>query len=88
MLCGSAFLQRCLVELGVPASKLRVHYVGVPIPELTSVDSGRGADTEVRLVAVSRLAAVPEVAEAEINPLIVHAEGQGVTVADAWVVRA
>lgn len=40
------------------------------------------------IVAVSRLAAVPEVAEAEINPLIIHAEGHGVTVADAWVVRA
>jgi acyl-CoA synthetase (NDP forming) len=40
------------------------------------------------IVAASRLAALPEVAEAEINPLIIHAEGQGVTVADAWVVRA
>jgi len=40
------------------------------------------------IVAVSRLAALTEVAEAEINPLIIHAEGQGVTVADAWVVRA
>ena len=40
------------------------------------------------IVAVSRLATVAEVAEAEINPLIVHAEGQGVTVADAWVVRS
>jgi acyl-CoA synthetase (NDP forming) len=36
--------------------------------------------------AVSRLALLPDVAEAEINPLMVHAEG--VTVADAWVVRA
>ena len=39
------------------------------------------------IVAVSRLATVAEVSEAEINPLIIHAEGQGVTVADAWVVR-
>ena len=39
------------------------------------------------IVAVSRLAAYPAVAEAEINPVIVHAEGQGITVADAWVVR-
>jgi acetate---CoA ligase (ADP-forming) len=38
------------------------------------------------VVAVSRLAARPDVAEAEINPLIVGREG--VTVADAWVVRA
>lgn len=40
------------------------------------------------IVAVSRLAALPGVREAEINPLIVHAEGQGVTVADAWIVPA
>lgn len=39
------------------------------------------------VVAVSRLAALPGLAEAEINPLIVHAEGGGVTVADAWIVR-
>ncbi|MCA3426987.1 MAG: hypothetical protein INF34_09810, partial [Roseomonas sp.] len=40
------------------------------------------------VVAASLLAAQPGVAEAEINPLIIHAEGQGVTVADAWVVPA
>ncbi len=40
------------------------------------------------IVAVSRLATVSDVAEAEINPLIIHGEGEGVTVADAWVVRA
>lgn len=40
------------------------------------------------VVALSRLAAHDDIAEAEINPLIIHAEGQGVTVADAWVVRA
>jgi acyl-CoA synthetase (NDP forming) len=39
------------------------------------------------VVAVSRLAALEAVAEAEINPLMVHAEGGGVTVADAWIVR-
>ncbi len=39
------------------------------------------------VAAVSRLAALPEVAEAEINPLIIGPEGAGVTVADAWVVR-
>jgi len=38
------------------------------------------------VVAVSRLAAVDAVSEAEVNPLIIHAEGGGVTVADAWVV--
>jgi hypothetical protein len=40
------------------------------------------------VVAASRLAARPDVAEAEINPLIVGRGGEGVTVADAWVVRA
>ncbi len=38
------------------------------------------------IVAVSRLAALPEIREAEINPLMIHQEG--LTVADAWVVRA
>jgi acyl-CoA synthetase (NDP forming) len=38
------------------------------------------------VVAVSRLAALDAVAEAEINPLIIGREGEGVTVADAWVV--
>ena len=37
------------------------------------------------VVAVSRLALRPDIAEAEINPLLVHE--RGVTVADAWVVR-
>jgi acyl-CoA synthetase (NDP forming) len=40
------------------------------------------------VVAVSRLAGLDTVKEAEINPLIVGAEGQGVTVADAWIVPA
>ena len=40
------------------------------------------------VVAVSRLAARGDIAEAEINPLIIHAESAGVTVADAWVVPA
>ncbi|NOG71100.1 acetate--CoA ligase family protein [Roseicella sp. DB1501] len=38
------------------------------------------------VAAVSRLAARPDIREAEINPLIIHAENRGVTVADAWVV--
>ncbi len=38
------------------------------------------------IVAVSRLAAMDGVAEAEINPLMIHESG--VTVADAWVVKA
>lgn len=40
------------------------------------------------VVAVSRLATLGGVREAEINPLIIHAEGAGVTVADAWIVPA
>lgn len=38
------------------------------------------------VVAASCLAAREDIAEAEINPLIIHGEGEGVTVADAWVV--
>ncbi len=40
------------------------------------------------VVCLSRLAARADVAEAEVNPAIVGPEGEGVTVADAWVVRA
>jgi acyl-CoA synthetase (NDP forming) len=40
------------------------------------------------VVAVSRLATLDGVREAEINPLMVHAEGAGVTVADARIVPA
>ncbi|WP_135466475.1 acetate--CoA ligase family protein [Crenalkalicoccus roseus] len=39
------------------------------------------------VAALSRLAAREDIAEAEINPLIIGPEGEGVTVADAWVVR-
>ncbi len=39
------------------------------------------------VVAISRLAAREDVAEAEINPVIVGPEGEGIIVADAWVVR-
>jgi acyl-CoA synthetase (NDP forming) len=38
------------------------------------------------IVAVSRLAGVPEVTEAEINPLIILRDGDGVVMADALVV--
>ncbi len=40
------------------------------------------------IVAVSRLAAVETVSEAEINPLIVLREGQGVVMADALIASA
>ncbi len=39
------------------------------------------------VVAVSQLAAREDVQEAEINPVIVAPEGEGIIVADAWVVR-
>lgn len=39
------------------------------------------------IAAFSRLAAREDIAEAEINPLIIGREGEGVSVADAWVVR-
>ncbi len=40
------------------------------------------------IVAFSRLAALGGIAEAEINPLIIGREGEGVIVADAWLVPA
>jgi hypothetical protein len=40
------------------------------------------------IAAFSRLAGMPAVAEAEINPLIVLREGQGVVMADALIARA
>ncbi|MBK1658731.1 acetate--CoA ligase family protein [Paracraurococcus ruber] len=40
------------------------------------------------VVALSRLAAREDIAEAEINPLIIHPGSEGVTVADAWAVPA
>ncbi len=40
------------------------------------------------VAAFSRLAGLPEVAEAEINPMIVLPEGEGVVMADALLVRA
>lgn len=58
---------------------------------LTPITGWRGlpkGDAEAlarAIVAVSRLALRPDIAEAEINPLLVHENG--VTVADAWVVR-
>ncbi|TQF78720.1 hypothetical protein FK498_08475, partial [Elioraea sp. Yellowstone] len=39
------------------------------------------------VLAISRLAALDEVAEAEINPLLVRREGEGVVALDALVVR-
>ena len=49
----------------------------------------RDLDALARAVAcLSHLAARDDIAEAEINPAIIGPEGEGLTVADAWVVRA
>ena len=53
---------------------------GLPRGDLTALAQA--------VVAVSRLAAREDIAEAEINPLIIGPETAGVTVADAWVVRS
>ncbi|MBG6120070.1 MULTISPECIES: acetate--CoA ligase family protein [unclassified Sphingobium] len=47
-------------------------------------------DALAKLVSdVSRLAvAVPEIGEMEINPVILHADGSGLTIADALLIRA
>ncbi len=77
-----------------PVSEVEAHAMIAEVKGLRPLAGWRGLpkgdlDALARaIVAVSHLAAVAEVSEAEINPLIVHAEGQGVTVADAWVVRA
>ncbi len=41
------------------------------------------------MVALSRFAAdhVDEIAEIDLNPVIVHAQGQGVSVVDALIVK-
>jgi hypothetical protein len=39
------------------------------------------------VAALSRLAALPEVTEAEANPLLVKGEGEGVAALDALIVR-
>lgn len=54
-------------------------YRGMPKGDLTALARA--------VVAVSRLAALTSVTEAEINPLIVMQEGQGVVMADALVAR-
>jgi acetate---CoA ligase (ADP-forming) len=50
-------------------------YRGMPKGDLSALAKA--------VAAVSRLAALPDVTEAEINPLIVLPEGQGVVMADA-----
>ena len=61
-----------------------------PIAHVRGV-RGRGAgdlDALARAVAaLSRLAALPEVTEAEANPLLVKGEGEGVAALDALIVR-
>jgi succinyl-CoA synthetase beta subunit len=59
----------------------------VPLSGWRGLPRGDLAALARAVAAVSRLAAREEVAEAEINPLIIGPEGAGVTVADAWVVR-
>ncbi|WP_439577622.1 acetate--CoA ligase family protein [Elioraea sp.] len=50
-------------------------------------DRGDLAALAETVAAVSRIAALPEVMEAEINPLLVRREGEGVAMLDALVVR-
>ncbi len=59
-----------------------------PITGWRNLPKGDVAALAEAIVAVSRLAALDGVAEAEINPLIIGRPGEGVTVADAWVVRS
>ena len=56
VLCASEFLKRKAIEIGAPPSKLRVHYVGVPLPSKNQRNA-RGR-RRFRLLAVSRLVEV------------------------------
>lgn len=61
-----------------------------PLPHLRGARGrprGDLAALAAAVAAVSRLAGLAEVAEAEINPLLVRAEGEGVAMLDALVVR-
>ncbi|MBR0653091.1 CoA-binding protein [Roseomonas terrae] len=89
-----AELHRDTALRSAPVSEAEAHAMIAEVKGLKPLAGWRGlpkGDLDAlakAIVAASRLAALEEVAEAEINPLIIHAEGQGVTVADAWVVRA
>jgi succinyl-CoA synthetase beta subunit len=59
---------------------------------LAGVRGAPPADTEAvvkTVMAIGRLMqTVPEVVEVDVNPLMVHAKGQGVTALDALIVTA
>jgi acyl-CoA synthetase (NDP forming) len=63
------------------AAPLLKGYRGAPVADMSAL---------VALIARLSLIAdtLPDIAEIELNPVIVHPEGQGVTIADALVVRS
>jgi acetyltransferase len=63
------------------AAPLLKGYRGAPVADISAL---------VALIArLSLIAdALPDIAEIELNPVIVHPEGQGVTIADALIVRS
>ena len=61
------------------AAKLLIGIRGAPPADLTAV-------AEVVLAISGLMQSVPEISEIDINPLTVHAKGQGATALDALIV--
>jgi glycosyltransferase involved in cell wall biosynthesis len=57
ILCGSKFLMSRVLQAGAPASKVRLHYIGVDIPSDRQISRPREGD-KFRILAVSRLSPV------------------------------
>jgi acyl-CoA synthetase (NDP forming) len=72
-----------------PVTLAEAEFMIAELPALRALSGYRGATAgdlpalSKAIVALSRLALDPDVIEAEINPLIVRAEGQGVVAVDA-----
>jgi acetate---CoA ligase (ADP-forming) len=61
------------------AAKLLIGLRGAPPADLTAV-------AEVVLAVGGLMQSAPEISEIDINPLMVHAKGEGVTALDALIV--
>jgi glycosyltransferase involved in cell wall biosynthesis len=57
ILCASEFLKQKALELGAPEEKLKVHYVGVPLPAI-QLREQRPASASFKMLAVSRITEV------------------------------
>jgi colanic acid/amylovoran biosynthesis glycosyltransferase len=57
ILCGSEFLVSRVLQAGAPANKVRLHYIGVEIPDSDQTSHPRNR-REFRILAVSRISPV------------------------------